>query len=476
MARLLSPLPRWSRNSPSIALRLTLSQALVSLLLLATTTGLLYSTLGTTLDWAQDQFVAERIEIIASMFTDNNASSEEVIGEIIRETGARSPARLYIRVLDDNGHVVAESSGMGNLLPTTLFPKPVVWKSGAVESIDLTSSSGTPFRAAAVVVAHSMPAHAHTLQVGVDGAEEGALLNSYRSHALIVVFISLVLFTASTWFITRRGLRPIAALSGIASQVGPNCMHPRLDVSAWPAELTGLARGFDLMLDRLEENFQSLQQFSADIAHELRTPLSILRGEAEVALAQTRTTEEYRELLASALEEYQRLSSLVDSLLFLARAEHDSKPITKAKLDARSEALAVCAFYEALAMERGVAVEVSGNGELYAESILLRRALSNLLSNSLSHTPANGIVRITIQYGNESGIDIVVSDSGSGIAKEHLPKILNRFYRADTARARNGEGIGLGLAIVKSIMTLHSGAIAVRSAPGKGTTVVLSFP
>jgi two-component system heavy metal sensor histidine kinase CusS len=321
-----------------------------------------------------------------------------------------------------------------------------------------------------------MLAHSHTLQVAVNGAEELVLLNSYRNRTLIVLFIGLVLFTASTWFITRRGLRPIAALSRIVSQVEPNCMHPRVDVPHWPAELTGLACSFDLMLNRLEETFQSLQQFSADIAHELRTPLNILRGEAEVALAQTRTTEEYRELLASALEEYQRLSSLVESLLFLARAEHDSMLITKATLDARSEALAVCTFYEALAMERGVAVEVSGNGELRADSILLRRALSNLVSNSLRHTPANGIVRITIQDRNESGTDIVVSDSGSGIAKEHLPKILNRFYRVDTARARDGEGTGLGLAIVKSIMTLHSGTIAVRSAPGKGTTVVLSFP
>jgi len=197
--------------------------------------------------------------------------------------------------------------------------------------------------------------------------------------------------------------------------------------------------------------------------------------EAEITLSGARTSEDYRLVLESSLEEYGRLSRMIDSLLFLARAEIAQTCIERSRLDVHGELEAVLAFYEALADDHGVALFCQGEAGLDADPILLRRALSNLLSNALRHTPRGGQIALAVQ-ASDVALEISVADSGCGIAPEHLPKLFDRFYRADAARVHSAEGSGLGLAIVKSIMVLHGGSALIASTPGKGTTVTLRFP
>jgi len=243
----------------------------------------------------------------------------------------------------------------------------------------------------------------------------------------------------------------------------------------WPQELTALAEAFDGMLDRLEDSFARLSQFSADMAHELRTPVNNLMGEAEVSLSKPRTTEEYQHVLASSLEECERLSRLIDSMLFLARAENAETELKRSALDVRAEIETVREFYDVVAEEQGVEVACAGDGRLNADPLLFRQALGNLLSNALQYTPRGGKVTISVAHSN-GWIDIGVTDTGAGIDPEHLPRIFDRFYRADRSRSQHPQGFGLGLAIVKSILTLHGGTVAIKSTPGAGTTVVLRFP
>ena len=465
-----------SAHPVSIAARLTLWQAVCGFLFLVVATGLLYWTLQNSLDRDDDQFLIERMQVLVPMLAGSADSPAEVAAEIARETSTRNPARLYIRLMTGIGTVVGETPGMADVLPGKLFPQPLARGSADVSPFDLSSASGRPFRVAVTAVPGTDAAGMRIIQMAVDRTAEQMLLTTYRNRMVIILLTGLLLFTVTTWLITRRGMRPIAALTQIVQQVQANRMQPRVGHARWPGELTELARSFDAMLDRLEQGFQALERFSADIAHELRTPLHILRGEAEVAFTEARSSEEFREVLASNLEEYNRLSQLVDSLLFLARAEHAPGEIEKRTLDARAEIVAVCEFYEALAAERGITMQVEGNAGLFADPVLLRRALSNLLSNALRHTPAGRAIQISVARGAPGAVEIQVSDTGTGISAEHLPRIFDRFYRADGARVRDGEGSGLGLAIVKSIMTLHHGMITITSARGEGTTAQLFFP
>jgi two-component system heavy metal sensor histidine kinase CusS len=253
-------------------------------------------------------------------------------------------------------------------------------------------------------------------------------------------------------------------------------MGERLATAGLPAEVRVLAETFNAMLDRLEDAFARLTRFSADIAHELRTPVNAIRAEVEVALGRPRTADQYMESLALCLEGCGKLARLIDSLLFLARAEDPKTVLSTGPVDVGRELAAVRELFEPAAAEAGVrlAVETELGLVVPADRILLHRAIGNLVTNALTHTPSGGTV--TLRACNaDRAVRVEVADTGEGVAAEHLPYLFDRFYRADPARSGRG-GVGLGLAIVKGVMELHSGVAAVDSRPGVGTTVALTFP
>jgi two-component system heavy metal sensor histidine kinase CusS len=233
------------------------------------------------------------------------------------------------------------------------------------------------------------------------------------------------------------------------------------------------------MLARLAGSFRRLGRFSTDLSHELRTPINNLRGEAEVALNRPRTPAEYRAVLESSLEEYGRITRLIDTLLFIAKADQPETGLKRQLLDAAAECGAVADFFEAAGADRGVLISVRGQAGIYCDSMLLRRALSNLVDNALCHTPRAGHIDLTVRSSQTGVTEIEVSDSGTGISPEHLPHIFERFYQASNEErddSRPSPGFGLGLAIVRSIMDLHAGEVSVASSPGRGTTISLRFP
>ena len=273
--------------------------------------------------------------------------------------------------------------------------------------------------------------------------------------------------------VTKRGLRPLAEMTRSLRRVAPNRLHERVPPHAWPRELQPVAVAFDEMLDRLEDSFTRLSQFSADLAHELRTPLAHIRGEAEVALTRPRSPNEYQAVIESSVVECERLSGIIDNLLFLARADAAEGPVRPEIFDARVAAEKIVAYYEALAEDGQVRLAAEGAAEIFADPLLFSRALSNLIENALRFTPKHGEVTISIRP-EKSATEIVVRDTGAGIGAEHLSRVFDRFYRADPSRA--SEGTGLGLALVKSIAELHGGSAALASVVGSGTCVTLRFP
>jgi two-component system heavy metal sensor histidine kinase CusS len=275
----------------------------------------------------------------------------------------------------------------------------------------------------------------------------------------------------------HRGIRPIHDITEIARRIRPANLGERITPDGLPAELLTLADTFNQMLDRLEESFVRLSRFSADLAHELRTPVHSLGGEVEVALSKPRTPEEYREVLGSNLEECGRLAHMIDRLLFLARAENPETQVKKEPCDVGLELATVCEFYGLSATETGVRLTVAVPSKVQAEldRSLFQRAVGNVVANALAHTPTGGSVTLTAT-GDDRSTRVEVVDTGCGIPAAHLPHVFDRFYRADSTRSSKNGSVGLGLAIVRSIMDLHGGTVEIASEVGRGTHVTLMFP
>ncbi len=316
------------------------------------------------------------------------------------------------------------------------------------------------------------------VQVALDRTHESAVAREDRDGLLVAIAVGILALSATGFFVARRALRPLAELTLATGRIRASQLSDRLgertDGQVWPAELAELRVAFDDMLARLEDSFRRLQQFSADLAHELRTPMAKLRGEAEVALTRDRTPAEYRDVLASALEEYDHLSGMIDALLFLARADSGRAGLVLRPVSLGDEAAAAVEMYRALADSSGVALSVSGDAMVAADSGMVRHAVGNLLANALRYTPPAGSVQVIVEPV-QTGAWVHVRDTGAGIASQHLPHVFDRFYRSADARAPGGDGTGLGLALVKSIADLHGGHAEVTSEVGRGTTVSMFF-
>ncbi|AWM91301.1 two-component sensor histidine kinase [Pseudomonas sp. 31-12] len=273
----------------------------------------------------------------------------------------------------------------------------------------------------------------------------------------------------------RSGLRPLRRMSAIASGVSAQSLNARLPEANMPSELTELAHSFNAMLGRLDDSFQRLSAFSADIAHELRTPLSNLLTHTQVTLTRPRPIEDYREALHSNLEELQWMAQLVNDMLYLAKADHGLLTPKHEPLELAEEADVLLEFFAPLAEDARVTMSRDGCARMAGDRSMLRRALSNLLDNAMRFTPADGEVRVRI-VDQVNGLSLTVENSGEGIDAALLPRLFDRFYRGDPARQEgSSEHAGLGLAITQSIIRAHGGQIRCESENG-WTRFVIELP
>lgn len=290
---------------------------------------------------------------------------------------------------------------------------------------------------------------------------------------LTVGLSALVTALLGAW-VARSGLRPLRRMTELASRISARSLTERLPEAGAPAELAELIATFNAMLARLEDAFARLSAFSADIAHELRTPLSNLLTQTQVVLGQPRSREEYREALHCNLEELQRLAQMVNDMLYLAKADHGLLAPERHPLRLETELDALLDYFAPLAEERGIALSRHGEATWPVDRGMLRRALSNLLDNALRFTPDGGQVRVELEPVVE-GVRLVVANQGAPLDPATLPRLFDRFYRADPARREGGgEHAGLGLAITRSLVIAHGGGIHCESRDG-WTRFVLTF-
>jgi two-component system heavy metal sensor histidine kinase CusS len=454
----------------SITGRLILLYSLSTAVLLAAAFGILYYAVAKAIDQEDQALLRDKFREVSADLVAHPPAKPPGIYDLLDRVDLGSRTYL-VRILDTKDKLLGENSGMEKVLPASIFPAPSEGKSESMVTTDRAVSGRWFLLLSGWITTAGPETQRFLVQVAQDRSGDRRFLQTFLRILGGVLVSGISAAVLIGWLVARRGLKPVEELTAAVHRVESTKLHERVATYRWPNELTALASAFDAMLSRLEDAFKRLTQFAADLAHELRTPISNLRGETEIMLSRRRTADEYQEAFLSRMEELERLSSMIESLLFIASAQNPESQIKRTSVDGHNAVRSMLDFYEAMAGEQNVELSVSGNVVLQVEPTLFRRALSNLISNALNHTPAGG--KIEVRLSTEQGwSQVEVRDSGSGIKAKHLP--FDRFFRAE--ESRHTKGTGLGLSIVKSIMDLHGGIGAIDSTENHGTIVTLRFP
>jgi two-component system heavy metal sensor histidine kinase CusS len=453
-------------NGRSISAQLVLLFTLASSVLLGCALGGLYW-LVVRHAFAEDNAVlADKMRALRSELREPDGLKAVVQEVTTPRTG--KPAIYWIRVLDPSSAIRAETPGMREIVPVASFAQP----NGGTSANPRNDRIADRLFSLVTSEQH-LPDGVYTIQLAQDRSEDERFHRTFGALLLVTLVVGTLAFAAIAVLVSRAGLRPLREMTDTLGRIGPGQLNKRLGQHSWPREIQPLAMAFDDMLARLEESFVRLSQFSANLAHELRTPVANLLGEAQVALSRERAPLEYREIIESNVMECERLSGIIDNLLFLARAEAAEENIQRTTFNAANAVAKIIALYETVAEEQRIKIYRTGAGEIYADPILFERAINNVIENAVRYTSPEGLIEVSIR-ASATHCQVEVKDNGCGIADEHQPHIFDRFYRAD--RSRHSTGTGLGLSIVKSIMDLHKGSVAIVSQPAKGTTLTLTFP
>ena len=451
--------------SKSIAWRLALAIALTCALVMSLIGVFLYRSLASELAWRDDQALLGRLEQVRALLHDSDSL------EALQER-----PRLYQNMLGNLDSVLLVKREDGSPLiainphQQALPDVQPIAQARAPQRADIKTVGATVLLAG---MAQGPAGETLSVTVGKRLDEREQMLASYRMRLYGAVGFGALMAFGLGLLLLRRGLTPLRDLARAMAGIDPRSLDQRMSADHVPAELKEPVQALNAMLARLEDSFARLSQFSADLAHEIRTPLHNLLGSNSLALNQSRSAAEYQEVLASNIEEYERLNRMAENLMFLARAEHGQRPLQLHVLDLGEVGDGLCEYFEALAEDRQLRLDNQLSGPLTADLQLLQRALGNLLANAVRHAQPGSTVRLLRHDDAEYGW-IGVHNLGPAIDPQHIDKLFDRFYRVDPSRAQPGDSGGLGLAIVHSIMHLHGGQVRVVS-NDSGTLFELGF-
>ena len=463
-----APNPAFALSSPSsrwsIAISLALWNAILGTIAIAGVTGYSYWVLIDSLDREDDELLQRRIadvENLLSQSHDDVLAMENLLRSI-ESTSVETPViSISLRL----------SLGDGKAVFSSTTSKSIPWpKTSELGSREDSDENGE-WRFITKIAGRTGP-NVAIIQAALDRKHESNMLGRYRKQLYTVIFIAMIVCAVGSYIIARRALEPLRALSKLAEGICATQIEQRLIPDGYSAELRQVAIIFNSMLDRLQLSIGRLSDFSGNIAHELRTPIHRLRGEVEVTLSAERSKDTYVDTLGSCLEEAGKLSGLVESLLFLARADQPKSLLSQETLDVRSELLTIVEFFEASADDSNVCVQIrcDDSVSIKADRSLFQRAIGNLVANSLSHTKAGDSIMIEVSL-SPSFCTVSVKDTGAGISESDLPFVFDRLYRGRTQLRHFDAGHGLGLCIVKSIVEMHGGNVSIESVVDQGTTV-----
>ncbi|OCG21732.1 MULTISPECIES: heavy metal sensor histidine kinase [unclassified Gilliamella] len=383
--------------------------------------------------------------------------------------------RLFVYVIDESGKIVYRTRG-----PNLAVAKTQIGFDTIIENhnTDIWNQDKVSYRVAAsrviiengkqytTIVAVSRDLHIEFIRRLHDGL--GLLIGIACILALIGSFISI--------YFTQK---PINRLIKKIEKINLKSLNYRIPTSLVPMKYVSLVKAFNDMLNRIEDVFQRQRNFTADIAHEMRTPITNLTTQTQIVLSNARSTNEYREILYSNLEEYEKMSQMISDMLFLAQADNRQLVPNLIDIDLHNMMTMMCEYFEPLTDEKNIIFNLEGNcSHIQGDKLMLGRAISNILSNAIRYTSENQIITIALSQVSEKRVRIVISNPGKKIDNKHLPHLFERFYRVDESRHRNGNdnsGTGIGLAIVKSIVETHKGSIYAES-DERSTRFIINLP
>lgn len=325
---------------------------------------------------------------------------------------------------------------------------------------------------------HTLDGQPLLIRLGYSEAPIWTRFDELAVASLLALPIALALAGLGGYVLAKRALAPLEEMASRAEEITSERLHERLPSGEVGDELGRLARIFNNLLARLEQSFEQLRRFTSDASHELRTPLTSIRSVGEVALQKDGTREDYRDSIGSMLEEVNRLTALVDSLLTISRADAGRIQLHPTVFSAMDLAREAAGLFDVLVEEKGQRIAVQGDEgvSVKGDRVFLRQALVNIIHNAVKYSPIGGTILVGVQHEPEGGVRLSVADSGPGIPAEHATRIFDRFYRVDESRSRDAGGAGLGLSIAQWAVRVHGGEIQLLAPPGSGCTFQILLP
>ncbi len=303
------------------------------------------------------------------------------------------------------------------------------------------------------------------------------IVGNFRTNLSIAFLMSVLFGAVGGWYLARKTLNPVQKIAESTQRITATNLSQRLPLQGTDDELDQLAATINDMLDRLEDSFRKLAQFTADAAHELRTPIAALRGETEVLLAKERSSADYREALGNNLERLDYITRLVNDLLLLSQADEGEKTLNRKSVPLTILVRDIGEAFQAVAQQKGIALSLRASDEVpvSGDDTRLRQLFSNLIDNAIKYTPQGGKITVSL-VPDKNTVTVSIRDTGIGIPKKDIPFVFDRFYRVGKSRSRENGGTGLGLSISQWIARAHQGSIAIASQLGRGTTVTVTLP
>jgi heavy metal sensor kinase len=464
----------------TIKFRLTLWYVVILGIILSSFSFFLYFTLADSLYKGVDNKIRTMADIVASSARKPLGVGPSIadLDRIITERFGIRPLGRFVQILDESGRVGDRSTNLRNVqVPLSIQTLQAASKGRTtIETVQVMGKY--PLRLVTLPITDNGRL-VGIVQVGSSLEEVEEALHQLLLILLVAVPAALLLASAGGLFLANKALRPVDEITQIARRIGSGDLSQRIRIKRVNDELGRLAATFNEMIAKLEESFRRVKRFTADASHELKTPLTILRGEVEVGLKKQRTLTEYKRILNSNLEETSRMSRIVDDLLILSRADMGELTMEREEVELSSLAREVWDDLQILAQEKGVQLKYMGDGftKVEGDPLFLRQLILNITENGLKYTPSGGEVELKVQGDRDQGVvRIFVSDTGVGISPKDQKRVFDRFFRVDKARSRDTGGTGLGLSISQWIAQAHEGQIAVKSKVGKGSTFTVTIP
>jgi two-component system, OmpR family, heavy metal sensor histidine kinase CusS len=443
----------FARNRVSLAWRMTVWYGLTLLIVVACVLAILYFTLSWHIDREMISGLEEMIQEIHHKGLMQRELPEEYQTIIVRIQGpGQGKGNSY-----ENAKLSPQLAK--KLFPATPGSRPTLFRSeGKTYDLFTLARDGWDYHLA------------------VDRSPVDEIITQLRTNIAWVIVPTIIVALILGYVLARMGMRPLQKIVAEMNTISAEKWQARLSTRPLPSELSNLAGSFNAVIDRLQAAYTKLDDFSANVAHELRTPIHNLRQNTEVLLLERRGLEEYQQSAGRVLEETERLSRLIDRLLILARVADPRQELARQHVDVVKESLSLHDFFFPAALEKGVTMQHELPSSLFAnvDPTLMQRALSNLISNAIAATPSGGKV-VVKAYPQDTGFCWQITDTGCGISEDAIPHLFDRFYRSPQAK-ESGRGVGLGLAIVKRVIDLHQATITIESKLGVGTKVLLFFP